>query len=164
MIMLFGEAATWWETKSPEWLNEMHQFMMKTDQALRDSGEYVDGRALADGQTAKTVVIKDGTPVPTDGRSLNRRSPSSVSGSSMSTAKPGRSRSPQRSWPSLNGPSKCGRSCPHQRRFEDREPDRGSAARFGAAGPRCPGATARAVRPVRGGRPGVDAGRRPAMG
>ena len=67
MIMLFGEAATWWETKSPEWLNEMHQFMMKTDQALRDSGEYVDGRALADGQTAKTVVIKDGAPVPTDG-------------------------------------------------------------------------------------------------
>lgn len=67
MIMMFGEAATMWENKSPEWINEMREFMQKTDQDLRNSGEWVDGQGLADGGTAKTVVFKDGAPVPTDG-------------------------------------------------------------------------------------------------
>ena len=67
MIMMFGEASTLWETKSPEWLQEMQAFMMKKDQELRDAGEHVDGRALADVEQAKTIRIQDGAPVPTDG-------------------------------------------------------------------------------------------------
>ena len=67
MIMMFGEVSTLWETKSPEWLAEMQNFMMRKDQELRDAGEHVDGRGLADVSTAKTIVMQDGKAVPTDG-------------------------------------------------------------------------------------------------
>ncbi len=67
MIMMFGEVSTLWETKSPEWLGEMQAFMERKDQELRQAGEHVDGRGLADISTAKTIVIQDGKAVPTDG-------------------------------------------------------------------------------------------------
>ncbi|GAA2757539.1 YciI family protein [Actinopolymorpha rutila] len=67
MLMTFGEAAGMMAAKSPEWINEMIDFMRKVDQDLRESGELVDDNGLADGSTAKTVRWRDGVPVPTDG-------------------------------------------------------------------------------------------------
>lgn len=67
MLMTFGEAAGMMATKSPEWINEMIDFMRTLDNDLRESGELVDDNGLADGSTAKTVRWRDGVPVPTDG-------------------------------------------------------------------------------------------------
>src|SRR2546423_371733 len=67
MIMMFGSAATMMETKSREWILEMIEFMQTLDKDLRESGELVDSRGLADGSQAKVVSIKNGIPVATDG-------------------------------------------------------------------------------------------------
>jgi hypothetical protein len=50
-----------------EWMREMIQFMKNLDEDLRKSGELVSEEGLADGSQAKTVRIKDGIPVATDG-------------------------------------------------------------------------------------------------
>jgi hypothetical protein len=67
MIMMFGEAASMAETKSPEWIEKMMAFMFQIDRDLRASGELVFELGLADGSTAKLVSIEGGTPVVTDG-------------------------------------------------------------------------------------------------
>jgi len=67
MIMMFGDAATMLETKSPEWIEEMIGFMTQIDKDLTASGELVFQQGLADGSTARTVTITDGVPVATDG-------------------------------------------------------------------------------------------------
>lgn len=67
MIMMFGEAGTMMEVKSPEWIREMIGFMRQLDVDLTNSGELVFNLGLADGSTAKTVSSKDGLPVVTDG-------------------------------------------------------------------------------------------------
>jgi hypothetical protein len=67
MIMMFGEAATMRETKSPEWINGMFAFMQTLHKELTDSGELVFLEGLTDGSQAKTVRIKNGIPVATDG-------------------------------------------------------------------------------------------------
>lgn len=67
MIMMLGDQASLWENRTPEWIAEMHEFMMKVDQDLRNSGEHADAQGLADPSQAKTVRIKDGAPVATDG-------------------------------------------------------------------------------------------------
>jgi len=46
---------------------EMIQFMTNLDEDLKKSGELVSNEGLADGSQAKTVRIKNGIPVPTDG-------------------------------------------------------------------------------------------------
>lgn len=63
MIMLFGDDA--WAGKPPEWVTERQMFMGRMDQELRESGERVDGQALAGAAT--TVRFRDGAPVTTDG-------------------------------------------------------------------------------------------------
>ena len=63
MIMLFGDDS--WAGKPPEWVKERQMFMGKMDQELRESGEHVDGQALAGAAT--TVRFRDGAPVATDG-------------------------------------------------------------------------------------------------
>jgi hypothetical protein len=68
MIMMFGDAATMMETRSPEWVKEMIAFMMKLDKDLRESGELVYDEGLADGSTAKTVRLENGTAVAADGQ------------------------------------------------------------------------------------------------
>jgi len=68
VLMMFGDAATMVETKSPEWINEMIAFMMQLDKDLRESGELVYDEGLADGSTAKTVRLVNGTAVATDGQ------------------------------------------------------------------------------------------------
>jgi hypothetical protein len=67
MIMMFGDQNTMMETKSPEWIREMIQFMTDIDQELADSGERVASEGLVDPSQAKTVRFVDGAPVPTDG-------------------------------------------------------------------------------------------------
>jgi hypothetical protein len=67
MILLFGDQNTMMETRSPEWIREMIQFMDTIDQEIRNSGEFVDGQGLVDPSEAKTVRFVDGAPVPTDG-------------------------------------------------------------------------------------------------
>jgi hypothetical protein len=67
MIMMFGEAATMMEVKSKEWIRDMIDFMQSTDKELREAGELVDSQGLADGRQAKTIRIKNGVPVATDG-------------------------------------------------------------------------------------------------
>jgi hypothetical protein len=67
MIMMFGEAATMMEVKSKEWIRDMIDFMQTMDRDLKEAGELVDSHGLADGRQAKTIRIKNGVPVATDG-------------------------------------------------------------------------------------------------
>jgi hypothetical protein len=67
MIMMFGDQATMMETRSIEWIRDMIEFMKQVDVDLKDAGEYVSDGGLADPSQAKTVVIENGIPVPTDG-------------------------------------------------------------------------------------------------
>jgi hypothetical protein len=67
MIMMFGSQATMMESQSREWITEMIQFMHTLNGDLTASGEMVDAQGLADGSQAKTVSLKNGIPVATDG-------------------------------------------------------------------------------------------------
>jgi hypothetical protein len=67
MIMMFGSAAGMMEVKSPEWITEMIGFLKQLDVDLTNSGELVFNLGLADGSTAKTVSLKNGLSVATDG-------------------------------------------------------------------------------------------------
>jgi hypothetical protein len=67
MIMLFGDQATMMEQRTPEWIREMIQFMHHVNADLSAAGELVAAEGLVDATLAKTVDIKDGVPVATDG-------------------------------------------------------------------------------------------------
>ena len=67
MIMTFGSAEGGLEAMGRDWMLEMVQFMQNLDKDLKQSGELVDARGLADGSQAKTVRFENGIPVPTDG-------------------------------------------------------------------------------------------------
>lgn len=67
MVMMFGDQATMTETRSLEWIRDMIEFMKQVDVDLKDAGEHVFDAGLADPTQAKTVVIENGIPVPTDG-------------------------------------------------------------------------------------------------
>jgi hypothetical protein len=67
MIMMFGGLAETLESRSPEWITSMHEFMMKLDGELKQSGEVVASHGLVDPSQAKTVRFQGGVPVPTDG-------------------------------------------------------------------------------------------------
>ncbi len=68
MLMMFGDAATMTQTRSPEWIREMIAFMTEFDADLRESGELVYDEGLADGSTARIVGLEDGVPVARDGQ------------------------------------------------------------------------------------------------
>ena len=68
MLMMFGDAATMMETRSPEWIQEMMAFMLQLDKDLKESGELVFDLGLADGSAAKTVRLQSGDAVTTDGQ------------------------------------------------------------------------------------------------
>jgi hypothetical protein len=69
MIMMFGDAASMMQARSPEWITEMIAFMRQLDKDLRTSGELVFDLGLADGSTAKTVRLEEGGgAVTTDGQ------------------------------------------------------------------------------------------------
>ena len=67
MIMTFGSAEAGLAAMGRDWMLEMVKFMQNLDKDLRESGELVDNQGLADGSQAKTVRIKKGIPVATDG-------------------------------------------------------------------------------------------------
>ena len=67
MIMMFGDQANMTETRSLDWIKEMIQFMHTLNEDLSSAGELADARGLADASQAKTVGIKNGMPVATDG-------------------------------------------------------------------------------------------------
>lgn len=67
MIMMFGDPSTRTQGRSPEWIASMMKFMTDLDGELRETGEHVDGRGLADPSQAKTVRFEKGIPVTTDG-------------------------------------------------------------------------------------------------
>lgn len=73
MIMMLGDQATMMEVKSKEWILHMIEFRGKMGTDLTESGELVDNRGLADPSQAKTVSIRDGIPVPTDGPSAEAK-------------------------------------------------------------------------------------------
>ena len=67
MIMTYGTAEEGVKAMGRDWMLEMVAFMQALDKDLRESGELVDDRGLADGSQAKTVRFENGIPVPTDG-------------------------------------------------------------------------------------------------
>lgn len=67
MIMMFGDPSTVTQAQSPEWIGSMMKFMLDLDGELRETGEWVDGKGLADPSQAKTVRFEKGIPVATDG-------------------------------------------------------------------------------------------------
>ena len=67
MIMMFGGLAETLGSRTPEWITSMHEFMMKLDGELKQSGEVVASHGLVDPSQAKTVRFQGGVPVPTDG-------------------------------------------------------------------------------------------------
>jgi hypothetical protein len=67
MIMMFGDAATMMDQQPREWIMEMMAFMHTLNDDLTRSGELVDAQGLTDGSQAKTVSLKNGIPVATDG-------------------------------------------------------------------------------------------------
>jgi hypothetical protein len=67
MIMMFGGLGATLDTRTPEWIASMHEFMLKLDAELKDSGEWIAGQGLASPINAKTVRLEGGAPVATDG-------------------------------------------------------------------------------------------------
>ena len=67
MIMMFGGLGATLETRMPEWIAHMQQFMGKMDTELKEAGEVVASHGLVDPRQAKTVRLQNGVPVPTDG-------------------------------------------------------------------------------------------------
>ena len=67
MIMMFGGLAETLESRTPEWITSMHEFMLKLDSELKEGGEVVASHGLVDPSQAKTVRFQSGVPVPTDG-------------------------------------------------------------------------------------------------
>lgn len=67
MILMFGDAGTMRESRSKEWIKEMIDFMHTLNTDLTSAGEMVEARGLSDPSQAKTVSLRDGVPVATDG-------------------------------------------------------------------------------------------------
>src|ERR1700730_1080799 len=67
IIMMFGGLSATLETRTPEWITSMHEFMMRLDGELKEAGEGVASHGLVDPSQAKTVRFQSGVPVPTDG-------------------------------------------------------------------------------------------------
>jgi hypothetical protein len=67
MIMMFGSAEEMTVQQSPDWIDQMMQFMHSLNAELQGAGELVEARGLVDGSQAKVVTLTDGVPVVTDG-------------------------------------------------------------------------------------------------
>src|SRR5258708_20788689 len=67
MIMMFGGLGATLETRAPEWITSMQEFMMKLDGELKEAGEVVASQGLVDPSQAKTVRFQNGVPGPTAG-------------------------------------------------------------------------------------------------
>ena len=67
MLMMFGDAATMLEERTPEWVDEMLAFMGRFNAQIEKSGELVEAHGLAYPAQAKTISLVDGQVVVTDG-------------------------------------------------------------------------------------------------
>jgi hypothetical protein len=67
MLMMFGDAATMLEERSPEWVSGMFAFMTTFNGEVEKTGELVEARGLAYPSTAKTISLVEGQVVVTDG-------------------------------------------------------------------------------------------------
>ncbi len=67
MIMMFGGLGAAIENRPSDWIQGMHEMLVKLDGELREAGELVAGGALIDPGQARTVRFLNGVPVPTDG-------------------------------------------------------------------------------------------------
>jgi hypothetical protein len=67
MLMMFGDAATMMETRTPEWVSDMMAFMGRFNAEVEKTGELVEARGLDDPSSAKTVSLVDGQVVVSDG-------------------------------------------------------------------------------------------------
>ena len=67
MIMMFGGVAASMADRSPEWFAGLHALTRELDDELREAGELVGGGRLIDPSRARTVVLRNGAPVATDG-------------------------------------------------------------------------------------------------
>jgi hypothetical protein len=67
IIMMFGDQASMLERRSLAWAREMVEFMHKLNADLTSAGELVAAEGLADATQAKTVDLRNGAPVVTDG-------------------------------------------------------------------------------------------------
>src|SRR5260370_37054349 len=67
MIMMFGGLGATLETRTPEWITSMHEFMLKLDGELKEAGEVAAAQGLVDPSQAKPVRFQNGVPVPADG-------------------------------------------------------------------------------------------------
>ena len=67
MIMMFGGVGESMAGRPAEWLAGFQELIMKLDTEIRESGELVDSRRLADPSRGRTVRLIGGVAVPTDG-------------------------------------------------------------------------------------------------
>lgn len=66
MLLIYDDESIWSEMPEDERDSVMGEYFAYT-KALRDSGKYVAGDALQPTSTAKTVQLRDGEPLTTDG-------------------------------------------------------------------------------------------------
>src|SRR5258706_244130 len=62
MIMMFGSLGATLETRTPEWMTSMHEFMLKLDGELKEAGEVVASHGVVDPSQARTVRFQNGGP------------------------------------------------------------------------------------------------------
>jgi hypothetical protein len=67
MMMMFGDATTMMDERSPSWIRDMIAFMTDFNGRLAKNGELVSAEGLDFPGTAKTVSLTDGQVVVTDG-------------------------------------------------------------------------------------------------
>ena len=67
MIMMFGGLGATLESRTPEWIAHMQEFMLTLDTELKEAGEVVASYGLVEPSRAKTVRFQNSVPVPTDG-------------------------------------------------------------------------------------------------
>jgi hypothetical protein len=67
MLMMFGDATTMMEERSPEWVRDMVDFMTAFNAEITATGELVSAEGLEFPSAAKTVALVDGQVTVTDG-------------------------------------------------------------------------------------------------
>ena len=159
MILIYGNQELW--ESFPQ--DEIERVIAETNalqKELFETGEWLEAFGVADQAEAKTVRVRNGVPVVTDGPYIEAKEylgSFDIVDCESVRARP-RDRCP-RSLRSLSEPWRSRPCCTRPgSRCELGRADRGPAALTRAAGPRCPRSTSRAVRRVRRRRAGGVAG------
>ena len=68
LLLIYGNNQTWdWDKWSNDELDAANREMDKIIDDIRESGELIDGHGLANPARTKTIWLRDGIPVVTDG-------------------------------------------------------------------------------------------------